>query len=97
MVGTRHENRTASDAPWSSKLQSERDKTTRTAHNNLAKNLGNQLNEKGSSMQHVTSQNLYQDRRAWRTLFVNWQEFIFLPGDWLERGSVMEDTLAGSE
>ena len=31
------------------------------------------------------SKNLYQDRSAWRTLFVNWQEFIFLPGDWLER------------
>ena len=31
------------------------------------------------------SKNLYQDRGAWRAPFVNWQEFIFLPGDWLER------------
>ena len=47
--------------------------------------MDNKLKEKGSSMKDVMSQNLYQDRRAWRTLFVDWQEFIFLTGDWLER------------
>ena len=49
------------------------------------KSMDNQLKEKGSSMKDVMSQNLYQDRSAWRTLFVNWQELIFLRGDWLER------------
>ena len=31
------------------------------------------------------SQNLYQDRRAWQTLFDDGQEFIFVTGDWSER------------
>ena len=35
------------------------------------KSLYNLLKEKGSCMKDVMSQNLYQDRRAWRTLFVN--------------------------
>ena len=35
------------------------------------KSIGNQVKEKGSSVEEVMSQNLYQDRRAWRTLFVN--------------------------
>ena len=34
------------------------------------KSMDNQLKEKGSSMKDVMSQNLYQDRCAWRTLFV---------------------------
>ena len=49
------------------------------------KSMDKLLNEKGSCMKHVMSQNLYQDRCAWRTLFVDWQEFIFLTGDWFER------------
>ena len=51
--------------------------------------MDNQLEEKGSSMTDVVSHNLYQDRtvdrRAWRTLFVDRQELIFLPGALLER------------
>ena len=35
------------------------------------KSMDNQLKEKGSSMKYVMSKNLYQDRSAWRTLFVN--------------------------
>ena len=35
------------------------------------KSMDNLLNEKGSCMNDVMSQNLYQDRRAWRTLFVD--------------------------
>ena len=35
------------------------------------KSMDNQLKEKGSSMKDVMSKNLYQDRSAWRTLFVN--------------------------
>ena len=35
------------------------------------KGMYNLLKEKGSSMKDVMSKNLYQDRRAWRTLFVN--------------------------
>ena len=36
-------------------------------------------------MKYMMSKSLYHDRSAWRTLFVNLQELIFLPGDWLER------------
>ena len=36
-------------------------------------------------MKYMMSKSLYHDRSAWRTFFVNLQELIFLPGDWLER------------
>ena len=35
------------------------------------KSMDNQLKEKRFSMKDVMSKNLYQDRRAWRILFVN--------------------------
>ena len=54
------------------------------------KSMDNLLKEKGFCMKDVMSQNLYQDRRAWRTLFVDWQEFIFLIGEWLERDRARE-------
>ena len=55
--------------------------------------MDSQLKEKGSSMHDVMSQNMYQDRRAWRTLFVNWHEFIWLPGDWWEEDEEEEEEL----
>ena len=36
-------------------------------------------------MKYMMFESLYHDRSAWRTFFVNLQELIFLPGDWLER------------
>ena len=51
-----------------------------TPRTTLLKSMDNLLKEKLSSMKDV----MYQDRRAWRTLFVDGHEFLFLTGDWLE-------------
>ena len=69
------EKRTACDAPWSSKLQSEGDKTTMKAYNKMAKKHWERIQHERRDVPESVP-----DRSAWRTTFVNRQEFICVGG-----------------